>query len=1589
MRIIKRLLAAILTIIITLGDWGSMAVLAKETVIVSENSASESTVSKNDLSLDETSGTTAEEKKDGSLSDPPAENNTLEKTDKEADLPALHIGQIIDGEKLPTAEDDFLYNLPLTFKTAANIILFTNYDIDLPPAIRETVSPEWSILRGKKGAIPGSTNLLNEADDWNGFETVTASPLFTLKEISDKENDYYQMQMLVPGETSVDEAYDYYIRAAYYPNSESVKSEAFYAAVTIPFLASKADGEVQSAANENAAKTEQPAESVPETISENDVPDETTVSENDVSGEATVSENDVPNETTVSENTTENDMPETTAESPAEAGDTDDSLQDTPEQEPITGEDALLQTPEASISDNSAAPQAADSSAALPAAAEESAPIKESVGVLTLDIESVTLHPAPEPDSKFSVTASLEPQDLKTPVIWTSSDETVATVTIPKPESAQDNSGQTKVEITALKEGTASITAECGDQKASVRVTVVPKDDNEVYDLSGDLWVDGFLRESDDLIYTGQKITQNFCIYHKETLLKEKTDYTLRYQNNINAAAWNSTKAPNVTITMKGQYSGSITLYFTIKPRDISTIDPNPANANHQELKDSPGYEQVINYAKNLNLPAPALTYNKKKLAVNRDFTCDYTTPVDDYKKMPTDYKKGDSYTQGDTYAYTVNGKGNYTGSLSMRLVVLAKNQNFNTASVTLNAKKYTYHGNPLTKAEVTITKLKIGKTELPSSLYDYEVINTNGLQGAYLNVYPNANGIAQGYHGYKQVNLKLEADRTLSKAALIEANWKNTIPFSQKTLAEKGGLFQENPQLLTFTDTDTGKTDTLVEGTDYTIKYSNAKKVGKVTVTFAGKGRYKGSLRKTYQITANTENIHFSYHWKNVTKNADGKLTIPYQKNGAIPDFVLLDQDQNALKPKTDYRTAYKNNKIPKDAQSVEMTLTVTGVGNYKGYKQEIPITVTQADIGKATLTVADKPSSTNKNAWKSAVTLTDVNGKRLAARTDYIKEIDYSYPNMNSVASPTAGTVITVTVTGCGSYKGTISGTYRIFDNKMNLSKLQVVIDPQEYTGKAITLKPEAIHIYANANDKKNQEELQNKESCYEIVEYKNNTKSGSAKVTLRGRGDYGGTKICSFKIQKKVYVKNSVNGISMTKKTHSISLLDKRPESITLTATITPKDQTKPLTNHTVIWTSSNSSIAAVEASETSTTDNKTNTVTVSAVISAKKQGQVTITAVTQDGNKRAQCKVTITMPNLTQNGQTIEGKVGDTYQLTIDPQSENMEGVTFTSSNDNIASVNEKGLITMKKMGLATIKVSIGNAAVQQCYIVVDGDVNPETDSRALVYRQESGCTDDTKAINDLLQEWENEVKDLHHNNYDYLYIPAGEYHIDPAANPGFTAGIMLRDGQSLIMARDAKLYAKPAKSDCYRIIYVSDRENVYIAGGQLIGSTGTGESGHGIEIVGCTNVHIRDVEISNCHGDGIYLGQAGSGKYSSGISITGCNLHHNKRSNLSITEASNVTIKDSDFNYAGGLSPHCGINIEPNHGQTSSNITIRNSRFKGNKGQTIQILAQVNAHVKGVTIENCKGDKSPLKWSGFGGSMSDVKEIGNNWNWNGN
>ena len=90
-------------------------------------------------------------------------------------------------------------------------------------------------------------------------------------------------------------------------------------------------------------------------------------------------------------------------------------------------------------------------------------------------------------------------------------------------------------------------------------------------------------------------------------------------------------------------------------------------------------------------------------------------------------------------------------------------------------------------------------------------------------------------------------------------------------------------------------------------------------------------------------------------------------------------------------------------------------------------------------------------------------------------------------------------------------MNGEYRVVSQ--DISKAKVTIPVQTYTGDEIILQKDKIKVTIG------KEEL--KPTDYEITGYQNNTKKGTAKVTLKGVGNYGGTKTVSFKINSKPFL------------------------------------------------------------------------------------------------------------------------------------------------------------------------------------------------------------------------------------------------------------------------------------------------------------------------------------------------------------------------------------------------------------------------------------------------------------------------------------
>lgn len=65
-----------------------------------------------------------------------------------------------------------------------------------------------------------------------------------------------------------------------------------------------------------------------------------------------------------------------------------------------------------------------------------------------------------------------------------------------------------------------------------------------------------------------------------------------------------------------------------------------------------------------------------------------------------------------------------------------------------------------------------------------------------------------------------------------------------------------------------------LIEGTDYTVSYSNNKKVGTASVTIKDKGDYTGSVSKTFKIAIAIKNAKGKLNCKKLSGSKNLKVT-------------------------------------------------------------------------------------------------------------------------------------------------------------------------------------------------------------------------------------------------------------------------------------------------------------------------------------------------------------------------------------------------------------------------------------------------------------------------------------------------------------------------------------------------------------------------------------------------------------------------------------------------------------------------------------------------------------------------------------------
>lgn len=385
-----------------------------------------------------------------------------------------------------------------------------------------------------------------------------------------------------------------------------------------------------------------------------------------------------------------------------------------------------------------------------------------------------------------------------------------------------------------------------------------------------------------DAEYTGANITFDTRVYKGTRLLIEGIDYTLKYSNNKLACTdLSSSIAPTVTFIGKGEYKNEVLepVKFKISPIDISNLKAS---------------NDTVVFVNKQYKPVPILTLNGKKLNANKDYEVIY------------DDKHKDGFLEIGTYAITLKGINNYSGSVTsiFKMVDSKKYTIMSKASVSGYESSFKYDGTAKVQNPAKLT-VKIGSDVLKLNT-DYTVECINNIEPGIASMIIKAVEGSDKYVGEKVINYKIIGTPISKAKVTFDSSFDNkNIFYTGKTI--------KPPVSLALKD---GKK--LIEGTDYTISYQKNVNIGTAVIIIEGKGAYSGTVKKAFKIKpvviTNNSNI-IAKTVGNAKKNTNGKYEI---------EIAVYNNEKPLIKD-SDYIVSFKNNTKKGTAKAI-----IKGKGNY-----------------------------------------------------------------------------------------------------------------------------------------------------------------------------------------------------------------------------------------------------------------------------------------------------------------------------------------------------------------------------------------------------------------------------------------------------------------------------------------------------------------------------------------------------------------------------------------------------------------------------------------------------------------------------------
>ena len=358
--------------------------------------------------------------------------------------------------------------------------------------------------------------------------------------------------------------------------------------------------------------------------------------------------------------------------------------------------------------------------------------------------------------------------------------------------------------VTALKTGTGYVTVTASANgydsvSKDVKIVVSKKSLNN-----------GLLTLSEtSYVYDGTYKKPAATVTFDGKVLQAGKDYTISYRNNLNVGV------ATVIATGMGDYTGYTSKNFTITKCAMAG--------------------GTVSVASSVSFTGSNITPSVTVKVAGRTLTSgtDYTVSYSNNKNVGT----------SNVYVY---GKGNYSGSLSAKFDIVPAKQQIQKLETRYKgfyidwAQKGSATGYDV---EYSVNANMSGAASKHLTANKPDTLTVSGLSGDktyYVRVrsYTNVNGKVY-YGAWSDVKSIKTANNDITKATVSGISTK---AFTGKAITQNVTVKVGNT--------------VLKNGTDYTVSYSNNKKVGKATVKITGKGKYGGVITKTFTINPAKQEI-------------------------------------------------------------------------------------------------------------------------------------------------------------------------------------------------------------------------------------------------------------------------------------------------------------------------------------------------------------------------------------------------------------------------------------------------------------------------------------------------------------------------------------------------------------------------------------------------------------------------------------------------------------------------------------------------------------------------------------------------------------